>query len=153
MNTETALKPLLDPVCGMTVNAESAVHAERGGETFYFCGKHCLGKFLASPEVGKASTVPNLPKAASSAAIYTCPMHPDVEQDHPGACPKCGMALEPKAGSMAPAAEDNAELGDMSLRFWIGAALTLPVFIMAMAHLVPALGHDAWINGDSSRWI
>ncbi|WP_295679851.1 heavy metal translocating P-type ATPase [uncultured Nevskia sp.] len=153
MNTETALKPVLDLVCGMIVNPETAVHTERGGETFYFCGQHCLDKFLASPQVGEASAVPNPPKAASNATIYTCPMHPDVEQDHPGACPKCGMALEPKAGSMAPAAEDNAELRDMSLRFWIGAALTSPVFIMAMAHLVPALGHDTWVDGDASRWI
>ena len=63
-------------------------------------------------------------------------MHPEIEQDHPGDCPICGMALEPK-NVVAGGEEDNAELRDMTRRFWIGAALTLPVFLLAMAHLVP----------------
>ncbi len=67
----------------------------------------------------------------SSAAIYTCPMHPEVRQDHPGACPICGMALEPVQASAAE--DDNAELRDMGRRFWIGLALTVPVFALAMA--------------------
>ena len=66
--------------------------------------------------------------------IYTCPMHPEVQQDHPGACPKCGMALELKGGSASPAPDDNAELHDMTRRFWIGTALTVPVFVLAMVH-------------------
>ena len=81
--------------------------------------------------------------------IYTCPMHPQIEQDHPGNCPICGMALEPKNIS-ARGDEDNAELRDMTRRFWIGAALSLPVFIVAMAHLVP--GAPLWVQGDVSRW-
>jgi Cu+-exporting ATPase len=83
--------------------------------------------------------------------LYTCPMHPQIEQDHPGACPICGMALEPKTVSREANAEENAELRDMTRRLWIGGALTLPVFVLAMAHLVPAFAHVA--NGTASRWI
>ena len=81
--------------------------------------------------------------------IYTCPMHPQIEQDHPGACPICGMALEPKTGTAAP--EEDTELRDMTRRLWIGAALGLPVFVLAMAHLMPSLAHTA--NGSLSRWV
>jgi Cu+-exporting ATPase len=83
--------------------------------------------------------------------IYTCPMHPQVEQDHPGACPICGMALEPKTVSAESAEEENSELRDMTRRLWIGGALALPVFLLAMAHLVPSVAHVA--NGATSRWI
>lgn len=82
-------------------------------------------------------------------AIYTCPMHPEIEQDSPGDCPICGMALEPKTIS-AGAPKDDAELIDMSRRFWIGAALTLPVFLLAMSHLWP--NAPSWMSGDASRW-
>jgi Cu+-exporting ATPase len=93
------------------------------------------------------------PASAASPApgtIYTCPMHPEIEQDGPGDCPICGMALEPKTIS-AGSPEDDAELVDMSRRFWIGAALTLPVFLLAMSHLWP--NAPAWLSGDASRWI
>jgi Cu+-exporting ATPase len=83
--------------------------------------------------------------------LYTCPMHPEVQQDHPGNCPKCGMALEPK--TMSVVEEENPELTDMTRRFWIGGALTLPVFLLAMAHLIPSLRHENWTMGDTSRWI
>src|SRR6185436_18670371 len=89
---------------------------------------------------------------AGGKVIYTCPMHPEVQQDHPGDCPKCGMALEPKTVAAAPD-EENHELADITRRFWIGAALALPVFLLAMAHMVPALRHSDWVNGDVSRWI
>jgi len=85
--------------------------------------------------------------------IYTCPMHPEVQQDHPGDCPKCGMALEPKTVAAGTDDEENAELRDMTKRFWIGAALTLPVFVLAMAHLVPALARQSWVDGHASRWM
>ncbi len=82
--------------------------------------------------------------------IYTCPMHPEIEQDKPGNCPICGMALEPKTISAA-SPEDDAELTDMTRRFWIGAALTLPIFVLAMSHLWP--NAPDWMSGDASRWI
>jgi Cu+-exporting ATPase len=86
-------------------------------------------------------------------AIYTCPMHPEVQQDHPGECPKCGMTLEPKTATAGTDDEENAELREMTMRFWIGAALALPVFVLAMAHLIPALGRLPWVDGSVSRWI
>src|SRR5665811_1069227 len=88
-------------------------------------------------------------EASAAKPIYTCPMHPEVQQDHPGNCPKCGMALEPMSPTAGADNEENAELRDMTRRFWIGAALTLPVFILAMAHLIPAIGHDAWVMSDA----
>lgn len=83
--------------------------------------------------------------------VYTCPMHPEVELEEPGDCPKCGMALEPKTVAAETGDEDN-ELREMTWRFWVGGALALPVFLLAMAHLVPALSHSAWVSGSVSRW-
>jgi Cu+-exporting ATPase len=82
--------------------------------------------------------------------VWTCPMHPQIEQDHPGDCPICGMALEPKSVSADEREEDNAELRNMTRRFWVGAALALPVFVLGMMHLVPASAHVA--NAPWSRW-
>jgi P-type Cu+ transporter len=82
--------------------------------------------------------------------IYTCPMHPQIEQRHPGNCPICGMALEPK--TLIPGnEEESTELRDMTRRFWIGAAISLPVFILAMWHMLPSAPH--WVQGDISRWV
>jgi Cu+-exporting ATPase len=83
-------------------------------------------------------------------AIYTCPMHPEIERDQPGDCPICGMALELKTIS-ADSNDDNSELIDMTRRFWIGAALALPVFLLAMSHLVPSA--PMWLAGNPSRVI
>jgi len=88
---------------------------------------------------------------AAGKTIYTCPMHPQIEQDHPGECPICGMALEPKMPTAEDSEEEHSELRDMTRRLWIGGILTLPVFILAMVHLVPAYAHFA--NGPVSRWI
>jgi len=119
----------------------------------YFCPM-CPGveseKPGACPKCGMALELNPAWKPAAR-TIYTCPMHPEVEQDHPGTCPKCGMALEAK--TITPeVVEDDSELRDMTRRFWIGTALTLPVFIVAMAHLVPAWSHAEWVSGDVSRW-
>lgn len=85
--------------------------------------------------------------------IYTCPMHPEVRQEHPGICPKCGMALEPLVVSDAEETDDGSELRDMTGRFRWSAFLTLPVFVTAMAHLVPAWSHSEWANGEATRWM
>ena len=85
--------------------------------------------------------------------IYTCPMHPEVQQDHPGNCPKCGMTLELKTVTAGTDDAENAELRDMTRRFWIGAAMALPVFVLAMAHLFPALNKQPWVDGNALRWI
>src|SRR5947207_207159 len=84
-------------------------------------------------------------------SVYTCPMHPEIERDKPGDCPICGMALERKTISAAGPDDDDSELTDMTRRLWIGAALTLPVFFLAMSHLIP--NAPAWLSGDASRWI
>jgi len=81
--------------------------------------------------------------------IYTCPMHPQIEQDHPGNCPICGMTLEPK-NVVAGNEEDNSELRDMTRRFWIGAVLSAPVFLLAMWHMLPSAPN--WVQQDPSRW-
>ena len=137
----------LDPICGMTVDEATALHADRDGEAFYFCSEHCRKEFLSTPVTAKHEEKP------LGKSIYTCPMHPEVQQDHPGDCPKCGMALEPKTATASPDDKENTELRDMTRRFWIGAALTLPVFVLAMTHLIPALGRQPWVTGDISRWI
>jgi Cu+-exporting ATPase len=137
----------IDPICGMTVNEASALHAERDGKAFYFCSDDCRQEFLSTPATAKHEEKPQ------GKAIYTCPMHPEVQQDHPGDCPKCGMALEPKTVTAGTDDEENGELRDMTKRFWIGAALALPVFVLAMAHLIPALARQAWADSQALRWM
>ncbi len=141
----------IDPICGMTVDETTPLHAERDGQTFYFCNEHCHKTFLSTPATTKYEEKKE--EKLQGKTIYTCPMHPEIEQDHPGDCPKCGMALEPKTGTASPEEGENTELRDMTRRFWIGAALTLPVFVLAMAHLIPAIGRDGWVMSDSSRWL
>ncbi len=149
--------PIKDPISGMMVDEATALHAEREGKRFYFCSEHCREEFLSSPDStqqnDKKSEGKSGKKEPQGEALYTCPMHPEVQQDHPGECPKCGMALEPKTLSAGDGDEDHAELDDMTWRFWLGAALTVPVFILAMAHMIPALGRQPWVTGDVSRWI
>src|ERR1017187_8217901 len=91
----------------------------------------------------------------SSAAkpIYTCPMHPEVQQDHPGNCPKCGMTLEPKTVTTGTDDAEKADMRDMTKRFKVGAVLALPVFVLAMALLIPALGRQSWVDSYVSRWL
>ena len=132
---------------------EHAAAVNPSGAAKYFCPM-CPGvesdKPGACPKCGMALELNPAWKPAAK-TIYTCPMHPEVEQDHPGTCPKCGMALEPK--TVTPEVEeDDSELRDMNRRFWIGTALTLPVFIVAMAHLIPAWNHAEWLSGEVSRW-
>jgi Cu+-exporting ATPase len=134
----------IDPVCGMSVNEATALRAERDGRTRYFCSEDCRQKFLSAPPGTKHE------EKRQGKSIYTCPMHPEVQQDHPGACPKCGMALELKMLSTGTAAEENSELRGMTKRFWIGAALTLPVLVLAMGHVIPA---QSWADSPASRWL
>jgi Cu+-exporting ATPase len=113
---------------------------EHDGQTFHFCSARCREKFIAAPAdylAKSRQTTPPAPKGT----IYTCPMHPQIRQVGPGSCPICGMALEPL--EMTAEAGPNAELIDMSRRFWIGLALTLPVVVLEMGGHLPALRlHD-----------
>jgi Cu+-exporting ATPase len=139
----------IDPVCGMMVDPHKTPyrHSYRG-HPYYFCSAGCRSKFAADPEkylAGDARAAPEVPEGT----IYTCPMHPEIRQLGPGACPICGMALEPAIAT----AEDgpNPELADMTRRFWIGLALTAPVFVLEMgAHL---FGAHAWIDPTLSNWL
>ena len=89
---------------------------------------------------------------AAKATVYTCPMHPEIRQDKPGDCPICGMALEP-VNVAGQEDEEDGELKDMSRRFWIAGALALPVFLLAMAHMVPSAALHRFANGEASRWL
>jgi Cu+-exporting ATPase len=131
----------------MAVDETAALHAERDGETFYFCSGHCRRKFMSTSAAAKHED------KLQGKGVYTCPMHPEVQQDHAGTCPKCGMTLEPKEATAGKGGEEGAELRDMTKRFRIGAALAVPVFVLAMAHMVPAPARPSWIDGDASRWL
>ncbi|WP_246866361.1 heavy metal translocating P-type ATPase [Novosphingobium sp. SG720] len=134
----------------MTVDgATTAHHAQHGGQAHHFCSAGCRTKFLADPQhyLGDA---PPAPVAVAERTIWTCPMHPEIRQDHPGACPICGMALEPAA--ITADSGPSPELADMSRRFWIGLVLALPVFALEMGgHLVPALHH--LVPMSVSKWV
>ena len=123
-----------DPVCGMMVDpAKAAGSFAYQGNTYHFCSEHCLAKFKVDPAKYAAKEKRGAPTTGPADVKYTCPMHPEVVQVGPGSCPKCGMALVPVAG----AEEDNAELRDMTRRFWVGAVLSAPLVFIAMA---PYLG-------------
>jgi P-type Cu+ transporter len=117
-----------DPVCGMLVDAATAKHkAEHLGANYYFCSAGCRAKFVAEPARFLAAAAA---KPAPAGAIYTCPMHPEIRQPGPGHCPICGMALEPEVASGAEG--PSAELTDMTRRFWVALALSVPVFALEM---------------------
>ncbi len=139
----------LDPVCGMSVDptAGKPTH-EHHGTVYHFCSTGCRQSFAAEPErylggqrqpmTPAQHGVPQAPPAlAGATSEWTCPMHPEVVRPGPGSCPICGMALEP--GTVALAEEENPELADMRRRFWVSLALTIPVVLIAMSHLVPGL--------------
>jgi Cu+-exporting ATPase len=143
---------VIDPICGMQVSQSSPLKAERDGQTYYFCCEHCRQKFLQQsvPTLGQGQHPHNL-VSLDRRAIYTCPMHPEVEQDHPGNCPKCGMALEPKYVSGGQP-EKNAELDDMTRRFWLALILTIPVLLLAMGPMV-GLPVYRWLSSTVARWL
>src|SRR5918993_408003 len=140
-----------DPVCGMDVDPHSTPHrAEYNGRPFYFCSAGCRAKFIADPirYLGN-DTVGVTVKPVPEGTIYTCPMHPEVRQVGPGSCPSCGIALEPLLASSDSG--PNEELIDFTRRFWIGAALAVPVIILEMGgHLI---GLDHLVSPQTSNWI
>ena len=133
----------------MDVDPATARHrAEHDGRTHYFCSAGCRAKFAADPAkyLGPA---PAPAPAAPAGAIYTCPMHPEIRQAGPGACPICGMALEPMMASADSG--PNPELADMTRRFWIGLALAAPVVVLEMgAHIA---GAHRWLDPGLSNLV
>ncbi len=127
-----------DPVCGMTVNpAKAAGSAEHEGVQYWFCGKSCLAKFQTTPETYiKVADAPPAPAPAAPGAEYTCPMHPEVVRDRPGPCPICGMALEPMTVTQN---EANPELVDMTRRFWIALAFSMPLLLVMVSDFLPGM--------------
>ncbi|HEX2256671.1 MAG TPA: heavy metal translocating P-type ATPase, partial [Afifellaceae bacterium] len=136
-----------DPVCGMDVDPHNAKHrAEYNGHPYYFCSARCKERFEADPEkyLGERA-----PEQVAEGTIFTCPMHPEIRQVGPGSCPICGMALEPL--EVTAEAPPNEELIDFTRRFWIGAALTVPVLVLEMGgHL---LGLEALLGRQTSNLL
>jgi len=145
---------LKDPVCGMSVTAQSTHQVVYEGSPYYFCSAHCKTAFSAAPTQYSGVKTPvesdkhsghasccsthkstnnaesNKPVEAIAGAIYTCPMHPEIQQSQPGSCPKCGMALEPLLPELDD--EESPELVDFTRRFWWTLPFTVVVFVLAM---------------------
>ena len=148
-HSDKPLAGVLDPVCGMSVDPQTAKHkSDYKGQTYYFCSAGCKTKFQANPTKYLEASAKTA-KPVVSDAIYTCPMHPQIQQVGPGTCPICGMALEP----MTVTAESgpNHELIDMTRRFWVGLVLTIPVFVLEMGGHVTGL--TMLLGQQLSNWI
>ena len=125
-----ALETAIDPVCGMTVDpAKTAHHAAHDGTDYHFCSAGCLAKFTAEP-AKYLSDIPRAEAVATTGAMWTCPMHPEIRREGPGTCPICGMALEPEEPSLDDA--PNPELVDFTRRWWVSAVLAVPLLILTM---------------------
>ncbi len=141
---------VIDPVCHMTVDpATAAGSTEYAGKRYYFCNPSCLRRFEADPrhylEAAPAPPPPVVPPPGA-AVEYFCPMDPEVVNDRPGSCPKCGMALEPRTVTLEEG--PNPELADMGRRFWVGLVLTVPLLVLAMAPMLPGW---AGVLGEYAR--
>jgi Cu+-exporting ATPase len=137
----------IDPVCGMTVDPHTAKpRTDYQGHTYYFCCASCRTKFIADPQKYLGARAP---EPVVEGATYTCPMHPEIRQVGPGACPICGMALEPEIATADSG--PNPELADMTRRFWIGLVLVMPVMVLEMG------GHFAgphyWVDPTLSNYV
>jgi heavy metal translocating P-type ATPase len=158
-----------DPVCGMDVDPTRTVFAsEHEGETFSFCSGHCKDGFDANPMIFVSARAGHADDESASAghadmrsataaevavagevSEWTCPMHPEVRRSAPGSCPICGMALEPV--TVTADSGPSPELADMTRRFWVAVALSVPVFLLGMGgDLIPAI-HDV-ISPRASAW-
>jgi Cu+-exporting ATPase len=147
----TILQQHKDPVCNMVVSSDSKFHYHHKGKDYYFCCEHCLHKFKEQPEYYLSPRPSVEQEEHSEGNTYTCPMHLEIVQDHPGSCPKCGMALEPV--NISAGEEKNEELIYMSSRFWICTVLALPIFFLAMtADMAPAWLPN-WLSMHSVQWI
>ena len=140
-------KPHTDPVCGMKVAANPEKLVVHEAVQYYFCSHRCVDKFKLDPaRYLHPEEHPTPELAAAPGAMYTCPMHPEIRQDHPGSCPKCGMALEPEMPSLDD--EESHELVDFRRRFWWTLPLTVMVTTLAM------FGHSwGWFTMTTQSWI
>ncbi|QDT93243.1 heavy metal translocating P-type ATPase [Gimesia algae] len=159
-----------DPICHMEVDESTALHATVEGQDWYFCSQGCRDKFVAQhaePEpADKKSCCHHGPpdhhakhqshkqdsKDVPAGTIYSCPMHPEIEQVGPGSCPICGMDLEPLMPQKEDSPEEAAEYELMARRFWGGLILGMPVFLLAMLPMTGIPVHN-WISPTVSGWI
>jgi len=154
LNTTRSAEPVegvVDPVCGMTIDpADAAGQFDYKGRIYYFCAESCLEQFRQDPE---QFLTPNTrpPEPLDPEAEYTCPMHPEVRQKGPGACPICGMALEPV--DAAHVDEHNPELEDMTRRFGVSLVLTAPMLIVMIAEQLPGRPLDRLLSHGLRNWI
>lgn len=139
-----------DPVCGMSVDRATAqLMSKLDGHRFYFCSAGCQQRFEADSDkyLGERPA----PEPAPAGTKYTCPMHPEIVEDHPGDCPKCGMALEPMGVPTADAGP-NPELVDFSRRLWVSVLFTLPLFIIAMGPML-GLQFPNWFDAGTQGLV
>ena len=147
--------PFIDPVCGMKVSSKT-YSTDYHEHAYRFCSAGCLTKFSVNPQAylksGAESSKMSIGDvmAGPKNVLYTCPMHPEVRQIGPGACPKCGMALEPVE---AGAHEDTAELDDMTRRFWISLALSVPLLVVTMSEFIPGVNLHHWMGVATFNWL
>ena len=138
-----------DPVCGMTVAiGPETRNAEFQDETFHFCSEKCQSKFKGDPWFYASGRSGGNKKAAAADTQYTCPMHPEIVRDEPGACPICGMALEP----VLPSDEPSEELTDFTRRMWISATAAVPLIILTMGELVGLPVRD-WLGHQTASYL
>ncbi|MDN5788860.1 HAD-IC family P-type ATPase, partial [Pseudorhodobacter sp.] len=138
-----------DPVCGMTVAIKPDTrHAEFGDKTFHFCSEKCQTKFKGDPWFYASGRAAGRKKAVAANVQYTCPMHPEIVRDAPGACPICGMALEP----MLPSDEPSHELTDFTRRMWVSAAAAVPLIVLTMGPMVGLPIRD-WIGHQTAGYL
>ena len=151
-----------DPVCGMKVDPASARGGsfDHAGKRYFFCAAGCRERFAADPghwlakgPRASAMSAPaaRTPAAAASAALWVCPMDPEVVETKPGACRVCGMALEPKLAAAGP--ERNPELSDMQRRLRVAFALTLPLVAVAMGSMLPGHLVSGWLRPRAQAWL
>ncbi len=187
-NLPVATAEVVDPVCGMTIDSgDAAGQTQYRGQTYYFCHPSCRDRFAADPEKFLAPPADESPTATvDRTREYTCPMDPEVRQKGPGACPKCGMALEPvdvgplsktewtcpmhpeivrdHSGScpicgmaleprVVTLADENPELANMTRRLWLSLALTVPIFAIMMADLIPGQPLERALPHGLRNWI
>ena len=137
----------VDPVCSMTVDPHTAKHrADYHGHPYYFCSAGCRTKFVNGPQ--KYLDVRE-PEPVAEDSVYTCPMHPQIRQPGPGACPICGMTLEPVMVSADSG--PSPELADMTRRFWVALVLTVPIFVLEMGSHIA--GAHSWVDPNLSNYV
>ncbi|MCT8989209.1 heavy metal translocating P-type ATPase [Chelativorans sp. SCAU2101] len=149
MQNPEAYLEATDPVCGMKVDRATARYFTRHeGIGHYFCSAGCQKKFEDYPErhLEPRPAAEPMPKGTQ----YTCPMHPEIVRDAPGACPICGMALEPMG---VPTGEEgpNPELVDFTRRLWVSALFSIPLLVIAMGPML-GLPIREWMGERAAAW-